>query len=118
MTGSRSVVLSALAAAVLLGAGPGEGASLPPAVRGARTILLRVKPGPLKITLYKRDLNIYDGADELIALLYDAERRPVATLTIPDDGQAVKAGRADQLQSAEATAECESAGVYRLHVSG
>jgi len=86
-------------------------------VRGAKTVLLQVEPGPLKLTLYKRDLNIYDGADELVALLYDAARRPVATLEIPDDGQPLKGGGPGELQSAQTTVECKGGGVYRLMVS-
>jgi len=115
----RRCTLTALA---LLAAGfcvaVSHSATLPPVVRGAKIVLLQVEPGPLKLTLYKRDLNIYDGADNLVALLYDPARRPVATLEIPDDGQPLSGGGPGELQSAEATVECKGAGVYRLMVAG
>jgi len=114
---SRQVLTTLAAVAAAFCAATGHSATLPPVVRGAKTVLLQVEPGPLKLTLYKRDLNIYDGADELVALLYDAARRPVATLAIPDDGQPLKGGGPGELQSAQTTVECKGGGVYRLMVS-
>ncbi len=95
-----------------------EAITVPPVVRGSRAILLQVEPGPLTLRLYKRDLNIYEGADELTAHLFDPQRHQVATLKLPDDGNAGKGGRAEDLQSGDINVTCEMPGVYRLAVAG
>ncbi len=93
-------------------------AVLPTVVRGSRGILLLPEQGPLTIKVTKRDLNIYEGADEMIAQLFSPQRQLLATMSIPDDGNAAKGGYSSDLQSAEATVTCETPGVYRLLVSG
>jgi hypothetical protein len=92
--------------------------TVPPVVRGARAVLLQVEPGPLSIRLLKRDLNIYEGEDTLTAQLFDPQRRRVAAIELPDDGNAGKGGRAEGLQSGEINVTCEAPGVYRLAVTG
>lgn len=88
----------------------------PPALRGPVAVLLRPETGPLTITLSKRDLNLYQGADELTAVLTDPQRRVLATITLPDDGQAEKGRRAEQLQTATIRVTCDQSGIYRLLV--
>ncbi|MBM4082582.1 MAG: hypothetical protein FJ278_22950, partial [Planctomycetes bacterium] len=61
------MILLGVAACVL--GGQALAAVLPTAVRGGRAILLQPEPGPLTIRILKRDLNIYDGPDELTAQL-------------------------------------------------
>jgi len=92
-------------------------ATLPPVIRGAHAVWLRVEAGPLQLKLYKHDLNIYEGEDTLHAELYDPQRRVVATLDLPDDGLP-KGQHAEGLQSAEARVADAVPGVYRLQVSG
>ena len=92
-----------------------QAATLPTVVRGGRAVALRPEPGPLTIKVTKRDLNIYEGADELTATLYDPAREPLATVTLPDDGQE-GGGMAPQVQSAEMSVNCVLRGVYRLIV--
>ncbi|MGE5531779.1 MAG: BNR-4 repeat-containing protein [Bacteroidota bacterium] len=109
----RRVIWIALLAFI---AGVCQAATVPPVVRGNHAISLRFEGGDLQIKIYKRDLNIYEGADELRATLYDPQRRLVATLQIGDDG-APRGKAATELQSAEATVRKAGAGVYRLQVS-
>ncbi len=118
MTYSISRCLLGPAAVALMLIGPDVfGATLPPMLRGGRAILLRPDPGPLTIRIYKRDLNIYEGADELVARLFDPQRQEVATLKLPDDGSAEQSGRANELQSGEIKVNCEAPGIYRLGIA-
>ena len=82
----------ALIASVFIGltvsASAPDAATIPPAVRGARTIYLRVEPGTLEITVLKRDLNIYENQDPLTATLFDPLGNEVFSRVIPDDGSA------------------------------
>ncbi len=113
-TATRVPVLCLLAIALCWATA--HAATLPPAARGSKTLLLQVEPGPLSITLVKRDLNIYEGEDALHADLFDPLGRGLAEIDIPDDGSAEKSGPAEELQSAEMTVQCELVGVYRLGV--
>ncbi|MBM4046335.1 MAG: hypothetical protein FJ279_14585, partial [Planctomycetes bacterium] len=108
------MILLGVAACVL--GGQALAAVLPTAVRGGRAILLQPEPGPLTIRILKRDLNIYDGPDELTAQLFDPQRRPIGTLALPDDGSAGKTGLAKEPQSGEIKVQCEMPGVYRLAI--
>lgn len=92
-------------------------ATLPPVVRGQKAVMLRVEKAPLQIKLYKRDLNIYEGDDLLHAVVYDPQRRIVATLDLGDDGLP-RGQRTPELQSVDATLPEAGPGVYRLQVSG
>lgn len=113
----RPVLLRLLALPLLLSPAMARAATLPPVIRGPHTVLLRAEAGSLHLKLYKRDLNIYEGPDTISGLLYDGQRRLVATLTVPDDGLA-RGQAAPDLQSAEATIAQAAAGVYRLQVTG
>jgi hypothetical protein len=110
----RRLIVIALLTAI---AGASYAATVPPVVRGNHAVSLRFDGGDLQVKLYKRDLNIYEGADELRATLYDPQRRLVATLNIGDDG-APRGKAATELQSAETTLAKAPAGVYRLQVTG
>ena len=105
-------------AAVCLCLSVADAAVLPPVVRGGRAIMLQPERGELTIKLYKKDLNIYDGADTLTATLAGPQRQALGELTIPDDGQPAKGGGAGELQSAQMTVNCEVPGAYRLNVTG
>lgn len=100
----------------LLACGASLAGTVPPAVRGARNISLLVQPGPLTVTVLKRDLNIYDGEDILTADIFSPLGEVIASIEIPDDGVAGKAGHAPELQSATMTVNAELAGIYRLAV--
>jgi len=103
----------ALASAIPAGAAT----TLPLAVRGSRGILLRPDPGPLTISIEKRDLNIYEGPDELTAHLLDPSGEELATLRLPDDGSAAKSGRAEEVQSGELSVTCQMPGTYCLAIA-
>ncbi len=90
------------------------GVVLPTVVRGKHNILLQVKPGPLSITLHKKDLNIYDGADGISVKVFNDRREQVATLEIPDDGNAKRGGGMGQVQTTETTIQVPRNGTYRL----
>ena len=87
---------------------------LPTVVRGGHNVLLQAKPGPLTIKLHKKDLNIYDGADEMSVKVFNDRRELVATLEIPDDGNPKKGGGMGQLQTTETTIQAPRNGTYRL----
>ena len=57
-----------LVLAGLAGSGVAQ-ARIPLAIRGPATVLMRAEPGTLRVRIEKRDLNIYDGADVLVARL-------------------------------------------------
>ncbi|MEN6641422.1 MAG: BNR-4 repeat-containing protein [Armatimonadia bacterium] len=108
-----------LATIALLGliAASAHAATIPPVIRGQRTILLRSDGGPLTIKVYKRDLNIYPDLDTLTAEVYDPVRLLRAKLEIADDGSTGK-GAATELQSAETTIQDAIPGTYLLRVTG
>lgn len=93
-------------------------ATIPPAVRGARTVHLRVEPGPLTITVLKRDLNIYEGGDELTATLHDPFGREILTITVPDDGETSKTPGYGEPQQHTEMIEAADGGIYRLVLRG
>ncbi len=103
--------------AMLLIATSGWAATLPPAVRGDRTVYLDVEPGTLEITVLKRDLNIYDREDLLHLTLFDPLSNEVFQHTMPDDGT-VGRGRAEEYQRFDVNVDVEFGGVYRLLVHG
>lgn len=92
--------------------------TIPPAVRGSMTISLNVEAGPLELTVTKQDLNIYEGADLLTCLLYDAEGDEIAVIEIPDDGKAEKGGGHGEVQTARHTVQIDEPGLYRLQMRG
>jgi hypothetical protein len=102
---------------LLLAHGLALAASMPLAVRGERVVLIRNEGPTLTVKLLKRDLNIYENADTLHGLLYDPQRRLVATLDIPDDGNAGKGGGMGAPQEAEAIVADAVPGVYRLQLA-
>ncbi len=105
-------------AAVITAASGAQAALLPPAARGAKTVLLQVEPGPLTVTMLKRDLNIYEGEDVLHITLFDPLGNELLKFDMPDDGNAGKGGRAADYQRHEEAVQCSLAGTYRLAVRG
>ncbi|MGI5818702.1 MAG: BNR-4 repeat-containing protein [Armatimonadota bacterium] len=90
-------------------------ATIPPSMRGARTVHIVVdEPGPMTLTVLKRDLNIYEGEDLLHLSLYDPLGTEILSHTMPDDGNAGRGGRAEDYQRFEQTVDCALAGTYRL----
>ena len=67
--------------------------------RGSRTVELWVLKATQTVTLVKRDLNIYAGADILSYELKDAAGEVVQSGALPDDGITAKGGGAGKLQS-------------------
>lgn len=105
-----------VALVVLSAAAQAFAAELPPVVRGNRNVLLRLEPGPVTVTVLKRDLNIYPNADPVRFTLYDSLRRPVGQVDIPDDGCAP--GTVAPLVEGVLQAECPGPGIWRLVVDG
>ena len=68
--------------AIAAGSTPAHAATLPPVVRGGRAIMLQAERGELTVRLYKKDLNIYDGADTLTGVLLGPQRQPLGEMTI------------------------------------
>lgn len=93
-----------------------EAAVVPPVVRGAPAVLLYAEPGPLSVTIHKRDLNIYEGPDELRAYLYDPQRRLLGSISIPDGGSTGRTGMAEELQTETLEVVCTMPGVHRLAI--
>ena len=104
--------------AMLLIATSGWAATLPPSVRGGRMVYLQVEPGPLSLTVLKRDLNIYEGEDLLHITLYDPLSNEMIDHTMPDDGNTGRGPRATEYQRFDSTVDAEVGGVYRLFVRG
>jgi len=105
-----SAVLLAMSATASIAGG------LPPVLRAPAAVLLRPEPGPLTITISKRDLNIYQGADTLTAVLVDPQRQTIATVTLPDDGDETPSGKGKAPQSETIRATCDAPGIYRLMI--
>ncbi|MFO7948676.1 MAG: BNR-4 repeat-containing protein [Armatimonadota bacterium] len=89
-------------------------ATIPPVVRGEKVYTLRPEMGPLQITVSKRDMNIYEDADELHADLYGPGRMHLGHLEIPDDGVVDKGTHSPELQTETMTVDCHVPGTYRL----
>ncbi|NLF18250.1 MAG: hypothetical protein GX595_13515 [Lentisphaerae bacterium] len=112
----RAVAVAAIAVAGLT-ALPAAGATLPPVLRAGRQAYLRVEPGTLRLTLLKRDLNIYPAPDNVTFTLRDPLWRVLAEETIPDDG-ATGPGAAAELQRRDLAVEVPRGGVCTLVVAG
>lgn len=110
--------MARLAAALLLVslAGPALSADLPPVVRGNHTVILRLDPGPVTVTVSKRDLNIYPNLDPVRFTIFDSQRRIVGQADLPDDGNAP--GVPAPLQEAVIEGVCHGPGTWRLVVDG
>ncbi|MFW6438113.1 MAG: hypothetical protein ACOCZ7_03770, partial [Armatimonadota bacterium] len=91
-------------------------ATVPPVVRGEQAWMLLPEAGPLTITVSKRDMNIYEDADDLVADLYSPERRHLGRVEIPDDGITGRGPHADETQTATMQVNVETPGAYRLVV--
>ncbi len=86
------------------------------AIRGDAVIHLRPDSDVLAVRIEKRDLNIYDGEDVLRATLLSPDRRVVAEIGIPDDGNAKKGGGVGKPQAETIQTRPAEPGVYRLCV--
>ncbi len=106
-----------IALLVAISALPCSAIDLPAVVRGAATVLLMPEPGPLTITLRKRDLNIYDGPDAMPVSVRDPLGEEVVALTIPDDGDLGR-GAHGPLQEETVTIQVERRGLYRVLFTG
>jgi len=92
-------------------------ARIPLAIRGSVVVHLRPDSDTLTVRIEKRDLNIYDGEDVLLAQLFAPDRTPLVNAIIPDDGNPKRGGgRPQDIQVKELSAKVESPGVYRLHL--
>ncbi len=91
--------------ALLMIAGSAWAVTIPVAARGGKVVSLQAPAGTLTITVSKRDLNIYEGADTLTATLFTADGEIASTLEIPDDGNAEKGGGAGDVQTDTMTVE-------------
>ncbi|MBD3292635.1 MAG: hypothetical protein GF393_06895, partial [Armatimonadia bacterium] len=115
MSATRFALL-ACALAIITGfaASAAQAATIPPVVRGEKVYTLLPEAGPLQITISKRDMNIYEDADRLVADLYGPRREHLGHAEIPDDGETGKAGHSPNLQTATMQVDVEAPGTYRL----
>lgn len=93
----RALILSALLLLLPLSAAA-QSIKLP--VRGTRSAALWVTAPTQTLTLLKRDMNIYAGADLLVYEVRDAAGTVLHKGSLADDGNAAKGGGAGTLQSA------------------
>ncbi len=103
---------------VLLLAGPVSGVEFPGSLRNAKTFHLVPGSASLTVTISKRDINHYDGADPLHAWLLDPERNTLARVIIPDDGEAGTGPAATEYQTETIGVPAGLIGAYRLMLSG
>jgi len=103
---------------VILCALPSVAMDLPPVVRGSGTVLLMPEQGPLTMTFYKRDLNIYDGPDAMPISVREPLGAEVASVILPDDGQTGKGPYATEVQEETVTVQVTRPGLYRVVFSG
>lgn len=110
---------SALALLALPLLTPATAAELPPAIRGSAAVMIQPEPGAdqIRLTLSKRDLNLYDGADRLVIELFDPVRSLLAREVIEDDGVAGKGGPTPEPQTLELIAPVTVPGSYRLEAT-
>ncbi|MDP3063350.1 MAG: hypothetical protein Q8O40_09110 [Chloroflexota bacterium] len=87
-------------------------------LRGPHTFWTRVEGGMLELTLYKRDLNLYEGPDEVVIEIYPAEGDRLAMAIVADDGitGTTKALGREQSQRMRLTGLAD--GPYRIEVKG
>lgn len=111
----RTTAVTALAAIIMVATACA--ATLPPAARGGKTVYIQAEEGPLQIEVSKRDLNIYEGPDELLVDIFSPRRSLVEHLEIPDDGQEAP-GAAEEYQRVATTIDVDLPGVYRVQISG
>ena len=104
--------------AMVLWTGAARAGGFPVVLRGPAAVLLKPEPGELAITLTKRDLNLYAGADTLGVILVGPQRETLASATLPDDGEEGKGRQSDQPQQETLRVAGALPGVYRLMVTG
>lgn len=92
------------------------GDRIPLAIRGSAIVHLLPDSDTLRVRVQKRDLNIYEGEDVVVVRLLAPDRTVVASVTIPDDGNAKKGGGERKVQTRVLSAAVTQPGVYRLHV--
>ncbi len=118
MQSPRPVLRVATALALIMLASSAWAFTIPTAARGGKVVSMQAAQGELTITMHKRDLNIYSGADVLTAVLFTAQGTELGTLTIPDDGKLEKGGGYGEPQTAQLTVAVEEAGICRLQIAG
>ena len=92
-------------------------AKLPTVIRGARTVhLWPPASGSLTVTVLKRDLNIYAGADTMALSLLDPMRRQVGAATLPDDGNTGKGPKGTKVLTTTFKVSAAVPGAYKLRV--
>ena len=87
------------------------------ALRSSAIVHLRPSGKTLSVRIEKRDLNIYEGPDTLSARLLAPDRSVVASVSMPDDGNASRGGGPTRVPQSETMAVAVAyRGVYILHV--
>lgn len=112
--GLGALVLAFFAASAVLGAEPDwrvpwQGA------RGWGAVYILARRGPLTVEIGKRDLNIYEGADVLVARLVGPDRQLLQEARLEDDGRTDKGGRGPQ-QTCEMRVQVAAPGVCKLDI--
>ena len=106
---------SALAILCLV-SGAAVALEIPPMIRAGGTVYLKVRPGPLRLIVRKRDLNIYPNEDALAVRVIDPLHRPLAVATMPDDGAAPRTGAAKTVQEHVFSLDLEMGGVVQVAI--
>src|SRR6056297_2920278 len=103
----RQALMVATAALLIVSALPSSALEIPTVIRGSGTVMMLPDPGPLTMTFSKRDLNIYDGSDAMPISVHGPLGEEVASVTLPDDGDAGKGRHGEQLQQETVTVNVE-----------
>ncbi len=111
----RKSFLVCCGAAALCAAHAAAAAAL--AIRGGAVVHFLPDAKPFTIRVEKRDLNIYEGGDELQLLLLAPDRRVLANAVLPDDGDTGRTGRRTiRPQVKEFRVAPARPGAYLLHL--
>ena len=90
---------------------------IPPMIRAGGTVYLKVEKGETKLTVYKRDLNIYPGADTVKVTVRDPLMRAMDHVTLPDDGTVGRGGGDKSLQRHTFRIQVDSPGVLAVSIA-
>lgn len=88
------------------------------ALRGAHTFWTYVENGSLQLEVTKRDMNWYEGADELSIEVYSFDGELLGNTSIPDGGGEGASGVMGTEQTASLSVGNLSEGAYRIELAG
>jgi hypothetical protein len=92
--------------------------SIDNALRGGHTFWTYVDNGALQLEVSKRDLNWYEGADDLSIEVYSQGGALAGNTSLPDDGNAGDSTEMGPVQSGALSVANLSDGAYRIEMAG